>query len=91
MPLQSFSWPADRDPLDERTLEAIALGASTRRYARSLDALPEVIIESVTSKSAVSRRFVALSAQRLGAWMGRSLTGEPRAHAQGAGPTPGQP
>jgi len=75
MPLRSFCWAANRDPLDERTLEAIALGVSTRRYARSLDALPEGILEHATSKSAVSRRFVALSAQRLAAWMTRSLSG----------------
>jgi putative transposase len=75
MALRSFAWAANRDPLDERTMEAIALGVSTRRYGRSLDALPEGITEYATSKSAVSRRFVALSAQRLAAWMKRSLSG----------------
>ena len=56
--LPSFAFAADRDPLDEHTLEAIASGVSTRKYARSLEPLSEVESRS-TSKSAVSRRFVA--------------------------------
>lgn len=71
--LESFQWAAGRDPLDERTLEAIALGVSTRGYVRSLEVLAEPVQQSAASKSAVSRRFVALSAQRLGAWLSRSL------------------
>ena len=36
------SWRAwsSRDPLDERAFEQMVLGVSTRRYARSLEALP---------------------------------------------------
>jgi len=71
--LQSFQWAAARDPLDERTLEAIAVGVSTRGYARSLEALPAGEQQTASSKSAVSRRFVALSAQRLMTWLSRSL------------------
>jgi transposase-like protein len=71
--LPSFAWAANRDPLDAHTLDAIAVGVSTRRYARSLDALPEQIVQSSTSKSAVSRRFVALSCERLKSWLSRSL------------------
>jgi putative transposase len=73
--LPSFAWAANRDPLDAHTLDAIAVGISTRRYARSLDALPEEVVQSSTSKSAVSRRFVALSCERLKAWLSRSLMG----------------
>ena len=73
--LPSFTWAANREPLDARTLDAIASGVSTRRYARSLDALPEEVVQSCTSKSAVSRRFVALSCERLKAWLSRSLMG----------------
>ena len=71
--LPSFQWAAKRDPLDERTLEAIALGVSTRDYARSLEPLGDEHSAASSSKSAVSRRFVALSAQRLQAWLSRSL------------------
>ena len=33
--LPSFAWASDRDPLDRHTMEAIACGVSTRKYARS--------------------------------------------------------
>ena len=70
--LPSFAFAADRDPLDEHTLEAIASGVSARKYARSLEPLSEVESRS-TSKSAVSRRFVALSQQQMTAWLTQSL------------------
>src|SRR5215510_12104240 len=59
--LQSFQWAAARDPLDERTLEAIAVGVSTRGYARSLGARRLLLAcgqQTASSKSAVSRCFV---------------------------------
>jgi transposase-like protein len=71
--LPSFAFAAGRDPLDDRTLEAIALGVSNRDYRRSLDAVPESLGERSVSRSAVSRRFVALSAQQLAAWMSQPL------------------
>jgi transposase-like protein len=71
--LPSFAFAAERDPLDARTLEAIALGVSNRDYRRSLDAVPESLDERSVSRSAVSRRFVALSAQQLTAWMSQPL------------------
>ncbi len=46
---------------------------STRRYARSLDRLPPTETERSTSKSAVSRRFVALTEQKLGEWLSQPL------------------
>ena len=70
--LPSFAFAADRDPLDEHTLEAIASGVSTRKYVRSLEPLSEVESRS-TSKSAVSRRFVALSRQQMLAWLTQPL------------------
>jgi transposase-like protein len=70
--LPSFAFAADRDPLDEHTLEAIASGVSTRKYARSLEPLSEVESRS-TSKSAVSRRFVALSQKQMTAWLTQPL------------------
>ena len=37
VPLASFQWAAATDALEAHTLEAIAAGVSTRRYARTLD------------------------------------------------------
>lgn len=71
--LPSFVFAADRDPLDEHTLEAIAAGVSTRKYPRTLDKLPEGIGEQSVSKSSVSRRFVALTEKRMRQWLGRRL------------------
>jgi transposase-like protein len=71
--LPSFEAATDRDPLDRHTLEAVAAGVSTRRYARTLDQLPPTETERSTSKSAVSRRFVALTEQKLGEWLSQPL------------------
>ena len=71
--LPSYQAASDRDPLDRQTLEAMAAGVSSRRYARSLDRLPKNQRERATSKSAVSRRFVALTEQKLGEWLSQPL------------------
>jgi transposase-like protein len=63
--LPSFEAAAHEDPLDRHTLEAIAAGVTMRRYGRSLEPLPMGERERATSRSAVSRRFVALSEERL--------------------------
>src|ERR1700736_3558808 len=65
-------WSA-RDPLDERALEQMVLGVSTRRYARSLEPLPEAITVRGTSKSAVSERFVYGTERKLAELMSREL------------------
>jgi putative transposase len=67
--LPSFAFATARDALDDRTLEAIACGVSTRKFGRSLEPLPEDLEERSVSKSSVSRRFVALSQKRLTAWL----------------------
>ena len=72
-PLPSFQWAAATDPLDEHTLSAVAAGVSTRRYAGTLDPAPAEVEERGTSSSAVSRRFVALSAKRLRSFLSRGL------------------
>ncbi len=71
--LPSFEAATDQDPLDRHTLEAVAAGVSTRRYARTLDRLSPTETERSTSKSAVSRRFVALTEQKLGEWLSQPL------------------
>jgi hypothetical protein len=71
--LPSFQWATHRDPLDAATIAAIAAGVSTRRYGTTLDALPAGESASAVSKSAVSRRFVALSTQRLEQWLAARL------------------
>jgi putative transposase len=71
--LPSFTYAAGRDPLDARTLEAIAIGVTTRKYHRALDPLPTGTGERAVSKSSVSRRFVALTSAQLTTWLGRPL------------------
>ena len=73
VPLVTVEWAAGTDPLDEHTLAAVAAGVSTRRYASTLDPVPAEVSEQGTSSSAVSRRFVALSTQRLQAFLDRPL------------------
>jgi putative transposase len=63
-----------RDPLDERAFEQMVV-VSTRRYARSLEPLPEEIVVRGTSKSAVSERFVIGTERRLAELMQRDLSG----------------
>jgi len=71
--LPSFEFATGRDPLDARTLEAIAIGVSSRKYARSLDPLPEGETEWSVARSSVSRRFVAMSSRMLTRWLSLPL------------------
>lgn len=73
--LPSFAHAADRDPLDRHTMDALAAGVSTRHYASTLDRLPAQTKakERSVSKSAVSRRFVALSQKKLAELLDASL------------------
>jgi transposase-like protein len=71
--LASYRWAAASDPIDQHTMEAIAAGASTRSYPRTLDPLPSQEREVAISRSAVSRRFVALSAEVVAAYLSRPL------------------
>jgi len=67
--LPSFAFAADRDPLDHHSLNAVACGISSRKYARSLDPLPEEIEDRSTSKSSVSRRYVAMTTKQMTSWL----------------------
>ena len=71
--LPSFAYAAGRDPLDAHTLDALAVGVSTRAYRRTLDPLPQGTPERAVAKSSVSRRFVALTRAQLVTWLAQSL------------------
>lgn len=72
--LPSYEWAQARDPLDAATMASIAAGVSCRRYRSTLDELPLDQDEALVSKSSVSRRFVALSAKQLQAWLSRPIS-----------------
>jgi transposase-like protein len=71
--LPSFAWAAGADPLDAATMAAIAAGASIRRYGTTLEPLPPPEVPRSVSRSATSRRFVALSQEQLAQWVSRPL------------------
>jgi transposase-like protein len=66
--LPTFQAFADTDPLNRRVVEQMLLGVATRQYGRSLEPTGTDIRTRGTSKSAVSRRFVAKTAAQLAAW-----------------------
>ena len=63
--LESFQWAASTDAMDAHTMSAVADGVSTRRYRRTLDPMPQDMVEHGISRSAVSRRCVALSSRKM--------------------------
>lgn len=71
--LPSYLAAASQDPLDRHTWETLAAGVSTRRYERTLEQIPAQRKERATSKSAVSRRFVALTEKQLAEWLSQPL------------------
>jgi putative transposase len=75
VPLPTFRAMASEDPLNSRVVEQMLVGVATRHYARSLDPLPATMVSRGTSKSAVSRRFVAKTAAQLVAWRSTALDG----------------
>jgi putative transposase len=64
---------AGEDPLNRRVVEQMLVGVATRQYARSLEPLPATMPTRGTSKSTVSRRFVAKTRAQLEAWQSRPL------------------
>ena len=64
---------ADTDPLNRRVVEQLLVGVATRQYGRSLEPTGAAIRTRGTSKSAVSRRFVAKTAAQLDAWRSTAL------------------
>lgn len=71
--LPSWTAFAAEDPLHERALTQMLVGVSTRKYGRSLESVPDGVSTRGTSKSAVSRRFVATTETQMGLWLGRDL------------------
>ena len=72
--LPTWKQYAEEDPLNERTLEQVVLGVSTRGYARSVEQVPEELGPHGATKSAVSRRFVGLTEEQLSQWLARDLS-----------------
>jgi putative transposase len=73
MALATWERFAAADPLTARAVEQMVLGVSTRNYARSIEPAPATIPSRGTSKSAVSRRFVAATREELAQMMSRDL------------------
>ncbi len=74
--LSAWEQFASRDPLNERTLEQMTLGVSTRSYRRSVEELPSDLAADGAGKSAVSERLVAMTQQQLNDWLARDLSNE---------------
>jgi len=73
--LPTFEAMAATDPLDRRVVEQMLVGVATRQYARSLEPVGPEMQSRGTSKSAVSRRFVARTTAQLAAWQSAPLDG----------------
>ena len=73
--LSTYEHFADRDALTGVVLERMLAGVSTRRYARTQEPVGSDVETRArsTSKSAVSRAFVARTSERLGELMSRRL------------------
>jgi putative transposase len=74
--LETYAYFADRDPLSRVVLEQMLAGVSTRRFARTREPVGEAVsvAERSTSKSTVSREFVARTGEHLAALMARPLS-----------------
>jgi putative transposase len=75
VPLPTFQLMASEDPLNRRIVEQMLVGVATRQYARSLEPMPATMATRGTSKSTVSRRFVAKTRAQLEAWQSQPLDG----------------
>lgn len=75
VPLGTYEYFADRDPLTRVVLEQMLAGVSTRRFARTREPVGERVSagERSASKSAVSREFIGRTREHLDALMSRDL------------------
>jgi transposase-like protein len=76
--LSSYTVARATDLLTKHTVAAMLAGLSTRRYQAALEPIGEATVQrsSSTSRSSVSRRFVAATSARLHALMSRRLDDE---------------
>ncbi len=76
--LPSWERATEEDWLGRWAMNLMLIGVTTRRFGRAVR-LPEGDVPvgpgAGVSKSAASRRFVALSAERMAAWMAQDLSG----------------
>lgn len=75
VPLSTYAHFTDRDPLTRLVLEQMLAGVSTRRFERTREPVGEQVERGArsTSRSAVSREFVARTRENLEALMSRQL------------------
>ena len=75
VPLRTYQHFADRDPLGRLVLEQMLAGVSTRRFERTREPVGSEVeaLASSTSRSAVSREFVARTRENLIGLMSRRL------------------
>jgi transposase-like protein len=74
--LPTYAHFSAKEQLDERALRQVVAGVASRRYKSSLET--DGISDDTfgASKSAMNRRFVAITAKRLDEWLARRLDGE---------------
>jgi transposase-like protein len=75
VPLRTYEHFTSRDPLSRLVLERMLAGVSTRRYQRTQEPVGEEIEQQArsTSKSSISRTFIARTKETLIALMSRRL------------------
>lgn len=71
--LPCWSRAKEEDPLQERVLEQMLVGVSSRQYGRSLEPMPEEVPSVSTSRSSFSRRLVARTSRQVEAFLSRPL------------------
>lgn len=78
VPLETYTTFAETDLLADGVVARMLAGLSTRRYTEALEPVGETVEATAkgTSKSAVSRRFVKATTDRLGQIMDRRLDDE---------------
>jgi len=76
VPLRTYQHFADRDPLGRLVLEQMLAGVSTRRFERTREPVGAEVEAQArsTSRSAVSREFVARTGENLLGLMSRAST-----------------
>jgi putative transposase len=75
LPVQSYAYFADRDPLTRAVMDRMLAGVSTRKYAAVGEPVGEDVEQeaSSTSKSSVSEMFIERTGTALGELMARRL------------------